>query len=330
MEDDILTEKYRPKKLENVVGQEHILFFLRRFVQGGKIPHMMFSGPPGTGKTATAVALARELFGEEYLRCFREINASDERGIKVVREKIKDMANMAPLIRDYKIIFLDESDELTGEAQAALRRTIETASTTCRFIFSCNYPNKIIEPITDRLVEFRFKPLKTMEMKILIDKIVKEENIDITPDGISTLGSLSMGSMRKVLKILTLIKMADIDKINAEKIYEIVNWVNEEFIQKLVQATINGNLEAVNKRITDLLYDKVYDIKEIVQCLHRVIRESQLLPDEAKIRALQEIGTMEYRIAVGCNAEIQFRTLMAYIILVFKKYTPKQEVVVNE
>jgi len=206
---------------------------MKRFVKSGEIPHMMFSGPPGTGKTATAVALARELFGEEYHKCFKEINASDDRGIKVVRERIKNLAAIAPLKLNYKIIFLDESDELTRDAQAALRRTIESTSDTCRFIFSCNYPNKIIEPIADRLVEFRFKPLKSLEMKILVDKIIKEENINMSNETVSTLCVLSLGSMRKVLKILTLIKMAELEKVTTDDIYEMVQWVDEEYILDL-------------------------------------------------------------------------------------------------
>lgn len=324
-------EKYRPTTLNQIVGQKEIIDILKLFVVSGQIPHMMFSGPPGVGKTATAVALAKELFGNDYHQCFREINASDERGIKVVREKIKNIANMASYKRDYKIIFLDEADELTNDAQAALRRTIETASSTCRFIFSCNYPNKIIEPIADRLYECRFKHLKTLDMKFLLEKIVKEEQISITNEALTTLGSLSLGSMRKALKILTVIKMANLDKVNEEKIYELVNWINSEFIEKLVRATVSGDFETVNKRITNLLYDKMYEPREIIQQLHLVVRESAILTEEAKILALKEIGTTEYRLSVGCNAEIQLRTLMSYLILVFKKYLwQKKEIIKNE
>lgn len=324
MEQSILMEKYRPKKLDSVIGQEHILPYLKRFVKNGDIPHMMFSGPPGTGKTATAVALAHELFGDDWHRCFRAFNASDERKLEDIREKIKPMAHTAAFKGKFKIIFLDEADSMDFRAQPALRTIIETSSSTCRFIFSVNYPNKIIEPVVDRLVEFRFKPLKATEMKFLIDKIVKEEQIDITQSAIMTLCSLSMGSMRKVLKILTVIKMADLEKVDDDKIYELVNWINEEYIKKLVTATIKGDFETVNKRVTDLLYDKVYDIKEILMMLQQVVRESEVIPLNAKILALKEMGVYEYRIAVGCNTEFQLRTLMSYLILVFKKYMKVQ------
>ena len=325
MAQTILAEKYRPTTLSEVVGQPHVVEYLQLFVKGGDIPHMMFSGPPGTGKTAAAVALAKDLFGNDWRQCFKEINASDERGIKVVREKIKDIASMVPLKRDYKIIFLDESDELTNDAQAALRRTIETTSNSCRFIFSCNHPNKIIEPIADRLVEFRFKPLQTDDMKLLLDRVVKEENIDITKDAITTLCALSMGSMRRALKILTLIKMAKLDKVDALKIYDLVNWVNIDFIEKLVIACANGSLEHAEKRLNDMLHDKVYDPTDILKMIYQVIRESSYIPIDAKLMALKEIGVTEYRFAVGCNAELQLKTLVAYLIMVFKKYMPKRE-----
>jgi len=320
MSQAILMEKYRPKSLDSIVGQAHIIPYLKRFVKSGEIPHMMFSGPPGTGKTATAVALARELFENDWQKCFREFNASDERRLEDVRDKIKPMAHTGSFKGEYKIIFLDEADSLAPMAQPALRTIIEKSSSSCRFIFSCNYPNKIIEPIADRLVEFRFKPLKPNDMKILIDKIVEKENISITPEAVMLLGTFALGSMRKVLKILTLIKMANLENVDEEKIKELVNWINEEYIITLVKLAIDGNFEEVNKNITDLLFKKVYDVKEIIIILERVIRKAQIIPLEAKLRALKEIGVFEYRVAVGCNAEIQFRTLMAYVVLLFKTY----------
>jgi len=320
MSQAILMEKYRPKSLDQIVGQAHIIPYLKRFVKSGEIPHMMFSGPPGTGKTATAVALARELFGDDWHKCFREFNASDERKLDDVREKIKPMAHTGSFKGEYKIIFLDESDHLHHDAQPALRTIIEKSSSSCRFIFSCNQPNKIIEPIADRLVEFRFKPLKADDMKVLIDKIVEKENISITPEAVMMLGTFALGSMRKVLKILTLIKMANLENVDEDKIKELVNWVDEEYIIKLVKLAIAGDYEAVNKNITELLYEKVYDVKEIIFVLERIIRESQIVPLDARLKASKEIGVFEYRIAVGCNAEIQFRTLMAYVVLLFKPY----------
>jgi len=329
MEQTILAEKYRPKNLSQIVGQDHIIFYLKRFVKSGNIPHLMFSGPAGTGKTATAVALARELYGDDWHKCFREFNASDERKLEDVRDKIKPMAHTGSFKGEYKIIFLDEADSLAPMAQPALRTIIEKSSGSCRFIFSCNYPNKIIPPIADRLVEFRFKPLKALDMKFLLEKIAQEEGIEITQSAIVTLGVLSMGSMRKALKILTLIKMANLENVDDDKIYELVNWVNEEYIIKLVKCAIKQDYETVNKRITDLLYEKVYDVKEIIVVLERVIRESQIIPLDAKLRALKEIGVFEYRVAVGCNAEIQFRTLMAYVVLLFKTYIKVNDDVVN-
>jgi len=330
MAQTILAEKYRPQKLDEVLGQEQVTFYLKRFVQTGEIPHMMFTGPPGTGKTAAAVALVKELFGEDWRKCFKEINASDERGIKVVQGKIKDIAFSASFKREYKVIFLDEADHLTADAQAALRRTIETASGTCRFIFSCNYPNKIIPPIADRLVEFRFRPLKFDDIQFLLKKVVEDEKLDVLPEAISALASLSFGSMRRALKILTLIKMANLEKVDSDKIYELTNWVNQEFIEKLVNATIKGSMEMITRRLNDLLHDKVYDPKDILEMMFMVIKEASYIPLDAKLQALKEIGTFEYRLAVGCNAELQLKTLMVYLVLIFKKYIKAEEVKENE
>ena len=147
----IWIEKYRPATLNDVVGQREIVERLKNYVGAQSLPHLLFTGTAGIGKTTSAVALAREFFGDDWQVNFRELNASDERGIDVVRNQIKQFARTAPMGKaTFKILFLDEADALTNDAQSALRRTMENYAQTCRFILSCNYSSKIIDPIPIR------------------------------------------------------------------------------------------------------------------------------------------------------------------------------------
>ena len=175
---ELWTEKYRPKTLPDLVGQTHIIERLKAYATTKNVPHLIFAGPPGTGKTTAALALAHEIFGEHHwVQNFHELNASDERGIGIIRGKIKDFARTAPIGATFKIIFLDEADSLTQEAQAALRRTIEKYTHICRFILSVNYSSKIIEPIQSRCAVFRFKPLTGDDVKNYIRKIDTKEHL---------------------------------------------------------------------------------------------------------------------------------------------------------
>ncbi len=177
---EIWTEKYRPHKLSDVVGQRDIVERLSSYVRSGNLPHLMFAGPAGTGKTTSALAMAREMYGEAWRDNFIELNASDERGIDVVRGKIKEFARTAPIGgAAFKIIFLDEADALTQDAQAALRRTMERYSRNCRFVLSCNYSSKIIEPIQSRCAIFRFRPVKAESIKHNLQMIAKMENVRV-------------------------------------------------------------------------------------------------------------------------------------------------------
>src|SRR5512136_2909571 len=200
---DVWVEKYRPKKLSDVIGQKSIVERLSDYVKTRSMPHMLFAGPAGSGKTTCAIALARELYGDGWRNSLIELNASDERGIDIVRGKIKDFARAASIVgADFKIIFLDEADALTSDAQAALRRTMEKFTQTCRFILSCNYSSKIIEPIQSRCAVFRFRPLKAEDVKKYLGDIAQAEKVKLTEDGLEALVYIASGDMRKAINAL--------------------------------------------------------------------------------------------------------------------------------
>ncbi|KAL8929618.1 MAG: hypothetical protein Q9172_000414 [Xanthocarpia lactea] len=207
-------EKYRPKSLKDVTAQDHTITVLQRTLQASNLPHMLFYGPPGTGKTSTILALAKELFGPEMFKSrVLELNASDERGISIVREKVKDFARMQlsnpPLhYRDkypcppYKIVILDEADSMTQDAQSALRRTMETYSKITRFCLVCNYVTRIIDPLASRCSKFRFKSLDQDNAKKRLEEIAELEAVKMETGVVDALIRCSEGDLRKAITFL--------------------------------------------------------------------------------------------------------------------------------
>lgn len=205
-------EKYRPQTIEDVSAQEHAVAVLRKTLTSTNLPHMLFYGPPGTGKTSTILALSRQLFGPEHFRTrVLELNASDERGISIVREKIKNFARQTPRAADpnsqypcppYKIIILDEADSMTQDAQGALRRIMENYAKITRFCLVCNYVTRIIEPLASRCSKFRFHPLDVSSTRTRLEHIVQAENVDISADAVSALISTSDGDLRRSITYL--------------------------------------------------------------------------------------------------------------------------------
>jgi len=315
---DIWIEKYRPKTLDDIVGQDNIIERLKAYVKTKNVPHLIFAGPAGIGKTTSALALAREVFGEElWKQNFHELNASDERGIGIIRGKIKDFARTAPIGEtQIKIIFLDEADSLTPDAQAALRRTIEKYTRICRFILSVNYSSKIIEPIQSRCAVFRFKPIKAEDIKKYIRKIATKEKLEITSDGLETLIFISRGDLRKAINTLQV--GASIDKkITAEILYETSATAKPEDVKELINTAIGGNFMAARNQLYDLLIKYGLSGEDIVKQMHRSIFDLTI-PDENKVQLMEKTGEIEFRIVEGSNAHIQLESLLAQFVLMGK------------
>ncbi|MCD6571678.1 MAG: replication factor C small subunit [Thermoplasmata archaeon] len=311
-------EKYRPKTLDEVVGQKEIVERLKAYVNTKNIPHLIFAGPAGTGKTTCALAIARELYKENWQQNFKEFNASDERGIGVVRGKIKDFARTAPIgDAQYKIIFLDEADALTPDAQAALRRTMEKYTNICRFILSVNYSSKIIEPIQSRCAVFRFKPINEEDAKNYLKKIAEKEGLEITEDAFETILYIANGDLRKAINILQ--TGASISKkIDAEVIYHGAGLARPDTIKKMIEHAFRNEFIKARNILDDLLINQGISGVDIIKQIHRILFDLTI-PDETKIRILDKIGEAEYRVNEGSNERIQLEYLLAQIALAGSK-----------
>jgi len=311
----IWIEKYRPKMLDDVVGQDEIIERLKAYAKTKNVPHLIFAGPAGTGKTTSALALAREVFGEDdWKQNFNELNASDERGIGIVRGKIKNFARTAPIGKSqFKIIFLDEADALTSEAQSALRRTIEKYTHICRFILSVNYSSKIIEPIQSRCTFFRFRPIKSDDVKKHMRMIATKEKLEITPDGLETLIFISRGDLRKAINLLQVGATIN-KKITADLLYETSATARPEDVKTLISAALAGNFMAARNHLYDLLLKYGLSGEDVIKQIHQSIYDLAI-PDESKVRLIEKTGETEFRLVEGSNEHIQLEALIAQFAL---------------
>jgi replication factor C small subunit len=308
--DDIWIEKYRPKKLSDVAGQKHIIERLKAYVKVKNVPHMIFAGPAGTGKTTSALALSKELYADTWRQNFNELNASDERGINIIRGKIKNFARTAPIGNNpFKIIFLDEADSLTPEAQAALRRTIEKYTHICRFIMSVNYSSKIIEPIQSRCTVYRFSPLNPDDIKKYMRKIAKEEKLEITPDGLDSLIFVSQGDLRKAINVLQ-VGASISSKITADLLYETSATAKPEDVKELILTAVSGDFMAARNKLYNLLVSYGLSGEDLIKQIHRSIYDLSI-SDESKINLIDKTGEIEFRLTEGSNTHIQLETLLA-------------------
>jgi replication factor C small subunit len=318
MREEIWVEKYRPLKLEDVFGQEETIERLKSYVASSNLPHLMFTGPPGVGKTASAVSIAREMFGEFWNENFTELNASDERGIDVVRNKIKTFAKTAPFGgASFKIIFLDEADALTSDAQSALRRTMERYSSNCRFILSCNYSSKIIEPIQSRCAIYRFKSLSDDAVSKRLQYIAGAEGLTITEDGLLALVYVSGGDMRKAVNSLQAAAFIQKD-ITAETIYKITATASPEDILSLISTALSGKFKEARTMLNSLVFDQGLSADDVINQIYRTLFKLELSDDEM-IRLIDAVGETDFRITEGANEKIQLEALIAHFALLRQK-----------
>jgi replication factor C small subunit len=311
--EEIWLEKYRPQHLSEIVGQGSIVERLESYVSRQDLPHMLFAGPAGVGKTTASIAVARELYGEEWAEHFLELNASDERGIDVVRDRIKSFARTSFGGVDHRIIFLDEADALTSDAQSALRRTMEQFSNNVRFILSCNYSSQIIDPIQSRCAVFRFSPLSDEAVAEQARYVADTEGIEVTEPGVDALVYAADGDMRKAINGLQAAAVTG-GVVDEAAVFEITSTARPEDIREMVTLALEGDFAAARSRLDALITDEGIAGGDIIDQLHRSVWEFEM-DDEAAVRLLDRIGEADYRITQGANERIQLEALLASLAL---------------
>jgi len=313
-------EKYRPKTLDEIINQEEVVNSLKNILQLKAVPHMLFAGPPGVGKTATAHAFARDLFGDHYIDDghFMEINASDERGIQTIREKVKMFARQIPMGGyGFKILFLDESDQLTDDAQHAFRRVMEQFSTTCRFILAANYSNRIIEPIQSRCAVFRFKPLSKNHVIQFLKRIADNEKVKISSQALEVIYDFSEGDMRKAINILQA-SASMAKKIDEKVVYQVMGYVSRGEVRKILELALEGKFTDARDEVRRLLYVQGVMPSDVISAIYRELFYLDL-SEKDKLDLLDLLGEVDYRISEGATPEVQLMAFLARLTTKSKK-----------
>ena len=313
-ETNIWTEKYRPKRFEDVVGQDDIIKKVRNLTKSLNIPHLLFAGPAGTGKSTLALIVVKELFGKNWKENYLELNASDERGIDVVRQKVKDFARTKSLGEvPFKVIFLDEADALTKEAQQALRRTMENYTATCRFIMSCNYSSKIIDPIQSRCVILRFKLLEKKDIEKRVRYIAEHEKLQITDGAIETLYEVSEGDCRRVINLMQ--ASASISpSLSAELINTMASAARPTDIKIVLEYALSSDFLKAKEKLLDIMLRDSISGTDIIKSIQKEVWNLQIDP-ELKVKLTEKTGEVEFRMVEGSDEFVQLESLLASFVL---------------
>jgi replication factor C small subunit len=305
------TEKYRPQVLDDVVNQKQIIGAIGNLIKTPDLPHMLFSGPAGVGKTTAALCIAKELLGEDWRKNTLSLNASDERGIKMVRERVKEFAASIKLASDKefgkpKIVILDEADEMTSEAQTALRRIIEDSASTTRFIITCNYLSQIIEPIQSRCVVFRFTRLPKEDVVNYLKLICEKEKVKSDEKAISQIFDATGGDLRHSINIMQ--AAAGMGAISTSNVSAAVGLSGRSKVGEVLRLAISGKFNEARTKLLELT--QVYGMSE-TDFMKYANQEMYDMKVEKPDELAQLMAEYDYRLASGAHPEIQLAALLA-------------------
>lgn len=306
-------EKYRPQSLSDVAAHQDIVETIDRLASGNRLPHLLLYGPPGTGKTSTILALARKLYGEQMHNMVLELNASDDRGIDVVRQQIQDFASTQSISFgakfSVKLVLLDESDAMTKDAQFALRRVIEKYTKNTRFALICNNVNKVIPALQSRCTRFRFAPLDDVHVIERLKHVIDSERLDVPECGLKALVRLSNGDMRKALNILQSTHMAS-QQITEQAVYLCTGHPLPKDIEQITNWLLNEPFTDSFKRILENKTRKGLALVDIVREVTMFVFNIKM-PSDVRIQLINEMADIEYRLSFGCNDKLQLGSLIA-------------------
>ncbi|CAN6459169.1 unnamed protein product [Victoria cruziana] len=306
-------EKYRPQSLADVAAHRDIVDTIDRLTSENKLPHLLLYGPPGTGKTSTILAVARKIYGSQYQNMILELNASDDRGIDVVRQQIQDFASTQSFSfsskSSLKLVLLDEADAMTKDAQFALRRVIEKYTKSTRFALICNHVNKIIPALQSRCTRFRFAPLDAAHITERVQFIIKAEGIDVTDSGLAAVVRLSNGDMRKALNVLQSTNMAS-QHVTEDAVYLCTGNPMPKDIEQICFWLLNEAFAASFRHISEIKTKKGLALIDIVREVAMFIFKMKM-PSDVRVQLINNLADIEYRLSFGCNDKLQLGSLIS-------------------